>query len=83
MHLKCTNLTIKEFISLDNPDMPYVCSGCYVDIFPFQNLSDNKSKDYFFAKNKSQIGKIISTNNYETDQPNYYLTPTEFKNKCS
>jgi len=80
IHLKCTNLTIKEFVLLGNSDTPYFYSECCIDIFSFQNLTDKEFKDNFSVKSKSQIDNIIGTSDYETDQPNYYLTPIEFKN---
>jgi len=63
--------------------MPYFCSECCIGIFPLQNLTDNEFKDNFSVENKSHIDNIIGTSAYETDQPNYYLNPIEFKHKYS
>ena len=41
-HLKCNKLSINEFNTLENFNLPYLCPFCNNDNFSFKSLSDEE-----------------------------------------
>jgi len=46
-HLKCTNLTKIQFLSLGRSDLPYFCSVCNLNIYLFQGLNNEELIEEF------------------------------------
>ena len=76
LHLKCSNLSKKDFVSLGTTEMPYYCSCCLTEVFPFQSLIDSEFYEIF--SNGNFIMKSCKFNNMTFSTESQYCLPKNF-----
>ena len=54
LHLKCANLSLHQFNSLSNTDLPFYCVTCLSTVLPFVNMNKTDFKHSFSSGYKSQ-----------------------------
>ena len=51
-HLKCTNLSLKDYKYFCKTNDLWICLGCRTEIFPFQNINDTALAELAFNSNE-------------------------------
>ena len=51
-HLKCTNLSLKDYRYFCKTNDLWICLGCRTEIFPFQNINDTVLAELAFNSNE-------------------------------
>ena len=79
-HQKCSEVSVKDFITLGKSNLPYFCVKCYETIFPFHNLTNAAFSELNSTeeKNIQPNFQMLDDIDYVGDFPNSYITPEKF-----